>query len=268
MKLPVCLALLPVLGLLGAPAAMAYPSSVVFAPVGDCLELGVANFSLYNAFYGPAVGPNVWAGVNVGVLPSIPYGKTGLAFGGAELGVDVIQQVGLGPDIKPIFNGKLQLLVETDYLPALSLGVMDLHPQSWSRSLNYAYGVATKGLSLRGVDLGRVSWGLGYALPQDPALYSGGSYNTTGNLSALAGYETPMFGPFYLGLDHVGGNSEVSSTNLALNFQVAEGVFGSLGYTFSNDRTDTSYDGVFVQMFGNTNLLGWLAPRADAEETP
>src|SRR5204863_8581713 len=61
-------------------AAEAYPSSVIFAPVGDARELG--NMEAF-AYTGMLLAPKThtdasWVGLQSGLLPRIMFGKSGI----------------------------------------------------------------------------------------------------------------------------------------------------------------------------------------------
>src|SRR5262245_54589530 len=110
-------------------AASAYPTSVVFAPTGDTKGPGDISTMLYvgmDLTPTDAAAPS-WVGANVGVMPRIPYGDSGLSFGGLELGVDaLVSDLDGTPDayVKAMFNAKLQLVTEAGWVPNVAIGAM------------------------------------------------------------------------------------------------------------------------------------------------
>lgn len=249
--------------LVWAPPALAYPTCIIFAPTGTTGDFGVGNLAFFEAVYGNQT--SVWSGFNVGVIPGFPYGGTGLSFGGIELGLDVISEPSAAVPVKPLANVKLGLLVEKDWLPDVSIGIMSLAYLTRSNSLNYAYLSGTKTLGSEARPLGRFTAGLGNVMPTDPGLFAP-SPPLSGTQSLLLGYEFPPLGPFSIAIDHVGGISEVSNTNACVNLEVVPGTFASVGYSIGHDRTGSSTpDAFFVQTYTNFDLKRAFArPEATA----
>jgi hypothetical protein len=238
----------------------AYPSSIVFVPTGDSRKLGDVGVFIYTSTdYDPGSGPGVnWYGGNIGILPEFKYGDTGTGFGGLEIGVDAISPYnypGDSPTIKSIINFKAQVLTETSSLPHVSIGAIDLAYLKPYRGANITYISLTKRLSMQ-KDYGRITFGLGDSFVNDPALFTATAPFQNTNMLLLGGYESPTFGPISFGLDYFGGTSELSSTNLALNYAPISGGTISIGGFFSNNRSNpaTTYDGLFAILSLNWNL--------------
>ncbi|MEB3330520.1 MAG: hypothetical protein VKQ33_14945 [Candidatus Sericytochromatia bacterium] len=241
----------------GSPA-LAYPTSLIFAPTGDVMGAGAGCLSFYNAFYGTAV--DCWTGYNVGLVPSFPYGDTGLSFPGLEVGIDVLASPGRLPAIKPTGNVKLGLLSEADLWPSLALGYMSvavLHP---ANSLNFGYVSATKTIEAGGRQLGRLTLGGAYAAPRDPEEFTPTWPLPGSNATFLAGWEFPSVGPFSFAVDSIGGISEISGTCFVMNLEIVPGTFASLGYAIAHDRDSTYPDGYFLQTYTNFDLGASLRP--------
>lgn len=245
---------------LAAPAE-AYPTCIIFVPTGTTVAAGQGNLAFYNAYYGNLT--STWAGMNVGLLPELPYGGSGLTFPGLEVGVDVIGEPGLGPDIKPIGNVKLGLVKEAGFVPDLAVGLMSWAFTAPDRSLNMGYAALTHTASLGGADLGRGTLGLGQAFPSVPDQFKGTWPLPGGNQSLMFGWEFPAVGPFTMAFDHVGGDSEVSGTCWVLNCELVPGTYASIGYAFGHERTDDPMpDGYFIQTYTNFDLLKAFGPPA------
>jgi hypothetical protein len=247
--------------------ATAYPSSVVFAPSGEAKGLGTVGTFLFTALlYRPKVAPGVtWVGTNVGVAPAFAYGSSGVGFGGLEIGVDAINAFvypGEAAYVKPVFNTKLQLLTENGWFPNVALGAMEIAP--WGHSESVGYASMTRTLRSGERSCGRLTIGLGASFTGDTNVFRPTPPFDGTRLFPLAGYETPALGPMSLAIDHVGGVSEVSSTNVALNLTPAEGVTWAFGAFFGNDRgrEDTTYDGLFTILSVTTRVAAWFKPRA------
>ena len=207
--------------ILASRAAEAYPTSVIFAPTGDTKAVGDVGVLFYTfmTFYPSVAGGQMWIGADAGVLPRIPLGESGLTFGGLEVGFDAINSDLLGTEnafVKPVFNLKLQLLAETKWIPNVALGAMQVDPFNMSRSLNMVYGALTKTIEVNGTSYGRITLGLsGMANKYDDALfYATAPFNKASQLALFGGYESPAFGPVAFAVDYIGGQSEVSSTNV------------------------------------------------------
>jgi hypothetical protein len=245
---------LALVGALHAGSAHAYPQAVIFAPSGEARSFGEASLITYTAYLDGS--PLTWAGMNLGVLPAFAYGASGLSFGGLELGFDVISMAGLTPAHKPVFNAKAQLLKETEWAPSLALGLSDLAPSAMATSLNATYAAASKTLAWGALPLGRVTLGGGVALTDAPAVFAATApFSGPSKGFLMGGYETPTWGPASLAADHVGGVSELGSTNLALNVLVTPGTTLGLGYTMGNDRAITPADAFYFYVSSGWKLL-------------
>ncbi|HRI66966.1 MAG TPA: hypothetical protein PK156_22120 [Polyangium sp.] len=246
----------------------AYPTAVVFAPTGDVKGPGDTGAFLYQAMYfKPVVGAGpAWLGMDVGVLPRVPYGDSGLSFGGLEIGIDAFAADLYGTPsafVKPIFNAKLQVLTEGKWIPNLALGAMQIDPFRMNRSMNMVYGSMTKTLEFSGTNYGRLTLGFGGALvnPGDdvyrdtyPVFYATAPFPKDSKLLLIAGYESPAFGPFNIAVDHIGGYSEVSSTNVVANFTPVNGATLGLGGFFGSDP-NAFYAGMFAYIFVSFNVF-------------
>ena len=243
-----------------ATPAQAYPTCIIFAPTGSTVALGQGNFTFWNAYYGNVA--SAWTGLNVGILPEFPYGGSGLTFPGLEVGMDLIAEPGLNPDIKPIGNAKLGLVKEVGWVPDLAVGYMSWAFANQDRSLNMAYAALSHTATLGGRDLGRGSLAFGQSFPSATDQFKGTWPLTTGNQNLMFGWEFPPVGPFTMAFDHVGGNSEVSGTCVVLNAELVPGTFASIGYVISHDREDPQPDAYFVQTYTNFDLLKAFGPPA------
>lgn len=259
--------------------AHAYPTSVVFAPTGESLSFGAFATGAYAGLAAfPAVGfGGAWGGLNVGLVPSIEFATTSagkIAGAGAEVGFDIF-----GPDEKGeallVFNAKIQLLAEGTYWPALAIGFFQLTPTP-NRGASLGYFALTKSFTISGVELGQLTFGLMRSFadrtlvaPQcfvsgaPTCLFRGSPPFEDENGGLIAGYQSPWLGPITFSIDHLGGTSAVSSTNLLINVRFWEdgvGGFASIGVGgfISNDRRDTSLlqDGVFTTFYFSSSLLG------------
>jgi hypothetical protein len=248
--------------------ALAYPTAVVFAPTGDVKAPGDVGALFYYAMYvKPSFGTGpTWVGADVGLLPKLSYGDSGLSFGGLELGVDAIATDLAGTSgafVKPVFNLKAQLLTESGWIPHVAVGAMEVSPFRMERSMNLVYASFTKTLASSASSYGRLTLGLGGSLNHPgsdpfkdtaPVFYATAPFSRGSKLLLLAGYESPAFGIFSVGLDHVGGYSEVSSTNLALNMTPFEGGTLAVGGFVGSDP-DAFYGGGFAYLVLNFNVF-------------
>lgn len=225
-----------------AAGASAFPSSVVFAPTGEAKDLGtVSHFGYAAMSLKPQVRPGVsWVGNQVGLLPRIKYGGSGLTFGGVEVGVDAFNADYLGQPnayVKPLVNGKLQLLMETGWVPAFAVGYIGA-PFRMERSQNLFYGSVTKSLSVGGAKLGRLTLGFGHCENDDRTVfYATAPFAKAASFLLLGGYESPSLGPLSIAIDQIGGVGEINSTNAAINLTPFDGATVSGGAFFSNDRS-------------------------------
>jgi len=144
------LALLAVLWSSFGSVAHAYPSAVIFTPVGASLGPGVLGAYYYAAATRSqgVLSLTSWAGVEVGVSPTFGYGSgEGAArFGGVEIGLDVFGTN--AGSYRFVLNAKTSLLVEGEYWPAIAVGVMQVDPENRDISLDMAFVVLTKSVSI------------------------------------------------------------------------------------------------------------------------
>jgi hypothetical protein len=252
-----------------ASSANAYPSAVVFAPSGEVRGLGcVGTFLFTGLLYRPQVAPGVsWAGTNVGVAPAIGYGSSGVGFGGLEIGIDAMNPFvypGEPPYVKPVFNAKLQLVTESAWTPSTAIGAMEIAPTRHSEDVGYVSTTKTLGTDER--NYGRVTLGLGTSLSRDPNVFRATPPFEGTALFPIAGYASPALGPISFAIDHIGGVSEVSSTNVALNLTPLQGVTWSIGGFFGNERQheETTYDGLFTYLAVSFRVIA----RTDAAARP
>jgi hypothetical protein len=202
-------------------------------------------------------------GTNLGVAPAIAYGTSGVGFGGLEIGVDAINPFvypGDAPIVKPVFNAKVQLLTESTWLPSAAIGAMEIAPTRRSQDVGYVSTTKTLGDDAR--NYGRFTLGLGTSLTGDPNVFRATPPFEGTRVFPIAGYASPALGRISFAIDHVGGVSEVSSTNVALNFTPLQGVTWSVGGFFGNERgrEETTYDGLFTYLAVSFRVI----PRADA----
>jgi hypothetical protein len=234
----------------------AYPSSVVFAPTGEARELGGYYAFSYGSVtlrapdretggYSTQLGPT-WIGGAFGVAPSFAYAE-GFRFGGLELGASLSSPDILGRNrIMPTFDGKLAMLVEATYSPSIAVGVLGL---STVQPFTMAYVSMTKTLQWGGPSWGRLTLGGGRLFvpraelypdctaPGQVCAYRGSPPLADGtNFMPLLGYESPSLGPLNVAIDHVGGTSFLSSTNVVANLKTVEGAYFTLGMAIANDR--------------------------------
>jgi hypothetical protein len=256
--------------LLAPGLAQAYPTSVIFAPTGDVRTFGGVTHTGYMSMtVKPHEAPGAWWFCNqFSVLPQIPYGKSGVSFGGFEIGLDWHNGDLFGTQgtyVKPLLNGKIQLFTEYGLLPHLSVGYITA-PAHSSRSPEMIYLVATKTLGDSESNIGRLTLGAANFYNQQGTVFYGTKPFFEDKPSAvIAGYESPEFGPFSLLFDHVGGVGEVSSTNVAVVFAPFAGDGGTLlfGGYFGNDRRteEGRFRGLFAMVIMNWNILRGLRGR-------
>jgi hypothetical protein len=266
--------------------ASAYPSSVVYAPSADALRFGRFSVGLYG---GLGVNPSpthlssIWGGFDMGILPSVPLADTPggkLSTGGAEIGFDVF-----GPDLDGnptvVLNAKLQLLKEGDYWPSVAVGGFQLSTDS-RRGAFLGYFVFSKSFEVHKVELGQLTFGMaasfariGLLAPRcyetgADCVFRGSDPFLDKNGAFIAGYVSPYFGPVSFAIDHIGGTSAVSSTNIALNVRLLKteagtSIIAGVGGFLANDRRASPpgpgvEDGLFLEVTfvsGLNSLFGW-----------
>jgi hypothetical protein len=257
--------------------ARAYPTAVIFAPTGEAKGLGeTIAYAYTSVMLSPELSGQTgasWTGFNLGVLPKVPYGKSGVSFGGLELGVDAI--FANGGKGKTVFNGKLQLVTETTFTPHVAVGFAEWASFQPSLSLSMGYVTLTKTLRFGEHNFGAITAGMEYNFTDDPKVYRGSWPFRDEKYGLLLGYQSPDFGPISVGVDHVAGYSEVGATYFALNLQVVPGGIITLGAFLQNNRRDDErplYDGAFTfftVIFNALDLVGLRkAPPAAAPAPP
>jgi len=257
--------------LLAAPEVHAYPTSVIFAPNGEVKRLGEVGLFAYTALQAAprAIPGSTWFGFDVGLVPRIPFRENGVSFGGLEMGIDIFNADLSGTAsafVKPLLNLKLQLLTEYRWVPSVGVGVMGIAFTRPARSMDLVYGAATKTLQIKERSYGRFTLGLGWVGSHNPDPDGASSpvfrdtwpFHSSSRLMLLAGYETPRWGAFSFAVDYVGGQSEISSTNIAANFVPLEGTTLSIGGYFGNDW-DVFTAGAFTYVYIDWNVLRFFA---------
>jgi hypothetical protein len=245
------------LGLLALPSsALAYPTSVVFTPTGEAKAIGDIGLLGYSATnLSPGVSPgSSWFGIEAGLLPQWAYGASGAAFGGLEVGFDLITP--FNRVAKPVFNAKLGLVTEAIYTPSWAVGVMEITPTL--PSMNFIYASVTKTLraSPDAFSFGRITLGYGLALG-DRSTFNGTAPFTNARSAWMACYESPqLFDRVGLAVDYLGGSSEISDTYVGVTLALTPTTTVSAGSFFDNDRAvrSATYDGVFVYLTTGVNV--------------
>lgn len=265
-----------------AATCFSYPTSIIFAPNGDVKAAG--DLSMF-AYAGLELAPEVqaesiWIGFQVGVVGSYRYGHSRFAFGGVELGFDALLSDQAGTPqayVKPMFNLKVGLLTEyhdspseaDGWVPHLAVGVQDVAPYKFSRSLNLVYWSGTEPITIGQVYLGRVTLGMGgvanrFSEANADVFSETWPFPPGSHLVLLAGYESPSAGPFSFALDHVGGTSEISSTNAAVSLTPLQGATITIGVALANEVPGSrvwSIGGFFCLSF-NFNVIRTFRPAA------
>lgn len=230
---------------LAAGTAEAYPSAVVFLPSGETRRFGtVASFFYAASVVSPAprkfkVSP--WLSLQAGVLPSIDVGG-GASIGGLEVGADLL--TGVRDRVKPAFNAKGTLIHQFGWFPSISVGFMQFAPTLRDESLDFGYVMATEAIVVgrSKVSLGALTAGLGHSFaPKRPAgaepVFHGTWPFAFGARQALGlGYVSPKFGILSFGVEHLGGYSEISGTNVAIFVSPLSWLTLTGGAGFANDR--------------------------------
>lgn len=228
--------------------ALAYPTSVVFAPTAESKDLGgIGGFAYGAAPVSPApssftVAP--WFALQAGILPKAKLGS-GYTFGGAELGLDAF-----GPGdgtYKPVLNGKLSLYKQAGWVPSVGVGFMQFAPGALDKSLNLGYVALTEAVTVGKNDFSIGTFTLGYAhsfaqrtaAGAEPIFHGTPPFSFGARGGLVLGYTSPSIGPVSFAVDHVGGYSEVSTTNLAVFVNPVSWAYIGAGYAFANDRSAT-----------------------------
>jgi hypothetical protein len=242
--------------LLCARDAYPYPSSVVFAPTAESRGFGELGVFAYGGvtFAKPITSDATWFGVQGGVVPRIRYGESGFAFGGVEIGADLLMDLRGTPDafVKPVLNAKVQALTEGELVPGVGVGILAVAPGARARSLDFLYGSLTKSLGLTESGAprsGKVTLGIAASLHASsddpyaaslPVFRASWPFVPPSRLALLGGYTSPSFGAFQLAIDHIGGVTEVSSTNAAVSLSPVSGMTWALGGWMQTDLSARS----------------------------
>jgi hypothetical protein len=130
----------------------------------------------------------------------------------------------------------------------------------------------TKTIQIHDRSYGRATLGMGMSFTDDAAVFHATPPFEGTRLVPIAGYESPPLGPLSVAADHVGGYSEVSSTNVAVALTPIEGVTWAVGAFFANDRAQsaTTYDGFFTYIAVSSDARTWFrkAPPEGAKPAP
>lgn len=253
-----------------AGRAAAYPTSIIFAPTGEVRRLGeVSHIGYVSMIASPRAAPGVsWFANEVGVLPLLPFGESGVSFGGLEVGIDAYNaDLFATPNayVKPLVNAKVQLLTEHAWVPATAIGFITA-PFQASRSQNALFFALTKSLDFGETKLGRVTLGLAHYYTNDRTVFYGSQPLFEDKHSGfIGGYESPALGRFSFAIDHVGGVGEINSTNAAISVTPFDGASVALGAFLANDRRteQTRIDGAFAAVF-----ITWSVIKAFATAPP
>ena len=232
--------------------ALAYPTSVVFSPNGDAKPLGRVGLVGYGGMnVAPKATPSAsWFCIQVGLLPQWKYPKSGVSFGGLEIGFDIITPVDTsqGAIVKPVLNVKLGAIAEGVHTPSVSVGLMEVSPSR--PSMDFAYVSASKTLR-RGApnarSYGRVT--LGFGVSAGDRTEFNGTFPFQNSPRALGAYETPLIaGRLGFMLDYLGGTSEISDTYLGAIFNITNTTAVGAGAFLANDRANSPNDGAFFYL--------------------
>jgi hypothetical protein len=232
--------------------AFAYPSSVVFSPNGEAKPLGTIGLLAYGATnLSPSVSPgSSWFGIQGGLLPQWKYGESGVAFGGLEVGFDIITpfETTNGAVVKPVLNFKLGAITEGTYTPSLSLGLMEISPVLASMDFTYVAMTKTLRASPDATSYGRLT--LGYGLNAGNRGQFNGTFPFHDTRSALmACYETPLIaGRLGFMVDYLGGTSEISDTYIGAVLNISSTTAFGAGAFLANARSNSPNDGVFFDL--------------------
>lgn len=239
--------------------ASAYPAAIIFAPTAESRPLGgVGGYSYGGSVVSPTpssfrIAP--WFGLQLGLVPQLSLGK-GLTFGGAEVGVDAF-----GPGdgtLKPVVNLKISPIKQVGWVPGVGIGLMQVAPSMWDKSLNLGYVVLTEEVKVgRGEGFSIGTFTLGYAQSfaqfqgagQEPMFHGTAPFKSGARGGLVLGYQSPRLGPLQLVADHIGGYSEASVTNLGAVVYPFDWAYVAAGYGLANDRADPyRADSVFAML--------------------
>lgn len=262
----------------------------MFAPSGEALDFGSFSGTFYfGARHTPApvALSGVWGGLELGVLPSLKLADSAagaIEIGGVEAGVDAFGPADDG-NASVAFNFKMQLLKETTYLPAVSVGLFQVTPDL-AQGAMLGFFALSKTPVIGDVDLGQFTFGMmtsfastPYLVPQcfsagaPYCLFRGSEPFEDGNVAFIAGYQSPHLGPMGLSVDYVGGTSVVSSVNVMVSATVADMLVAGAGLFFSNDRRGEPagpaiVDGFFVAAAFTHSLPALLGLDGKGEKEP
>lgn len=223
---------LSALAVLVATPAMAYPTSVWNVPTAKVVAAGTLHLGDYAESF-PSGKPYIDTCASFGLWPGLELGGL-YGIGAAEAGFDAWFDPTAGAYQQ--FHGKVQLLGEGDWTPAIALGGLGLgSPQN--KSDNFYYGVLTKDLGLGDFSLGTFTVG-GYSI---------NTVGATPEVGPMGGWSRTLFGPVSLALDYIHGSSNsYAGVSGYLGFQVADNTYVEVGYFHS--VADANYDTRFVSV--------------------
>jgi hypothetical protein len=243
--------------------ALAYPSSVVFSPNGEAKPLGTVGLVAYGAMsVAPKAAPSAsWFCIEAGLLPQWRYGKSGVSFGGLEVGFDIITPLDTsqGAIVKPVLNIKLGAITEGVRTPSISVGLMEVSPSHASMDFTYVAATKTLRVAPNATSYGRVTAGYGVSVG-DRSEFNGSFPFQNTRRALLAAYETPLIvGRLGFMLDYLGGTSEISGTYVGAIFNITSTAAVGAGAFLANDRARSPNDGAFfylMETFDVTRLSG------------
>jgi hypothetical protein len=229
---------------------------MIFSPSGKALPAYIVSGYLYGGvpLSGDKLELNPWAGIEMGLGPTPSTPSKGPSFGGVELGADVL---GTGEGkYKLVLNAKIQLLAAWGSLgPDLSVGMMQLAVSDVSRSMNFAFAVASRTFKVGETELGTfaVGWGHSFApsppTGESPAFGGTFPFRRRAREALLLGYVSPSLGPLSLAIDHFGGTSEASDLYAGLNVGPTKWLLITPGAFFALDRAKgAAVDGAFLNV--------------------
>lgn len=266
--------LLAAWGLVHAPAAHAYPSAVIFAPTGASLAPGVIGLYYYAAAPIPqsAFTLTSWTGIEVGVAPTFRYGAGDGApgFGGVELGLDVFG-TNAGP-YRTVLNVKATALTEGDHWPSIAVGLMQVDLEHRDISLDMAFLVMTKTITIRGTSIGTFTLGYGHSLNpnaggrQSLVFIGSAPFSAGARGGLLLGYASPSVGPFSVVIDQVGGYSEDSSTNFGVQYTPVPWFWAQVGgYVSNRYDADHFFGGAYASLSATIDVPALATPASPAD---
>lgn len=195
-----------------AEIAHAYPTSIWNVPTGTVADAGTLHVGIYT-YASLERNVSIQDGLTFGALPGLELGGVP-GIGAMELGVDTYGSY-------EAFNGKLQLVGETLYTPAVAVGGLNVG-NTMGPSENVVYGAVTKEVGPE--DMSGGSWTIGYftTMSDDPeAVQQSG---------LMGGISFKITDTFNVAFDFLMGTTSVSGGNLLMNYSVSDNAVVSAGY--------------------------------------